>query len=82
MRYCVIKNTDTIIDGSDNSDEVMAKNALSSGCNNDGYEILSEEEFKVREAEFPIVIPKTEMDLLRQQIATSQGAIDFILMNF
>jgi hypothetical protein len=30
----------------------------------------------------PVIPPKTELELLKEQVTETQGAIDFILMNF
>lgn len=48
MKYCVIKNTIKVIDGSDNLEEIMFKNAESAGFTNEEVEILSEEEYQSR----------------------------------
>lgn len=42
MRYCVIKNTTTLIDGSENSKEIMLENAANSGFTSAYIEILTE----------------------------------------
>lgn len=51
MKYCVIKGTVTVIDGSNNSSEIMIINAKSSGFNENEVEIISEEEFEERKLE-------------------------------
>lgn len=48
MKYCVIKNTTKIIDGSKNPIEIMLQNAQSAGFTEDEIEILTEEEYQVR----------------------------------
>jgi len=50
MKYCVIKNTTTIIDGSKNPIEVMYKNATSAGFSESEVEILTAEEYGARKA--------------------------------
>lgn len=50
MKYCVIKNTTKIIDGSENLQEVMLQNAENAGFTAEEIEILTEEEFEVRKA--------------------------------
>lgn len=68
MKYCVIKNTITVIDGSDNSDEIMRENALSAGIAE--FEILIEEEFKARvESLPPVPQPPTELKVLQDEVA-------------
>lgn len=54
MKYCVIKNTTTIIDGSDNADAVMIQNALNAGFVETEVEILTEEEYGARKALEPV----------------------------
>lgn len=81
MKYCVIKNTITVIDGSSNSDGIMRKNALSAGIAE--FEILTEDEYKDRVESLPLVPqPQTELEILKKQVSENQGAIDFIVMNF
>lgn len=48
MRYCVIKNTTKVIDGSDNSIDVMLQNARNAGFSEDEIEILTEKEYEER----------------------------------
>lgn len=48
MRYCVVKNTTIVIDGSDNQAEIMLQNALNAGFSENEVEILSEEEYQAR----------------------------------
>lgn len=58
MKYCVVKNTTTVIDGSDNPREVMLKNALSAGFSESQVEILTESEYLARKAPEPILTPQ------------------------
>lgn len=51
MKYCVVKNTLIVIDGSENLEEVMYENALSAGFTEDKVEILTEEEYQLRVSE-------------------------------
>lgn len=48
MRYCVIKNTTKVIDGSENPIEVMLQNAQNAGFTAEEVEILTEEEYEKR----------------------------------
>lgn len=48
MRYCVIKNTTKVIDGSENPIEVMLQNARNAGFTAEEVEILTEEEYEER----------------------------------
>ena len=52
MKYCVIKDTTTVIDGSDNPAEIMAMNAQNAGVTD--FELLTEEEYLARKATEPI----------------------------
>lgn len=58
MRYCVVENTTKVIDGSDNSTEMMIQNALNSGFTEGKIEILTESEYLSRKKLEPRV-PKT-----------------------
>jgi len=53
MRYCVIKNTVTVIDGSDNPDDVMLQNAANINFTPEQVEILSEVEYLQRVDSIP-----------------------------
>lgn len=76
MRYCVVKNTTTIIDGSKNSQEVMLQNAENAGFAENEVEILTEEEYKARKALEPIP-PKelTEIEQLRLEQAQANAEL-------
>ena len=83
MRYCVLKGTVTVIDGSENLDDMMMQNAVNAGFTVDQVEILNDADFKLRDDSIlKPVVPKTELELLKAKVATNQGAIDYILMNF
>lgn len=62
MKYCVIKNTTTIIDGSENPREIMLQNALNAGFTESDVEILTQEEYQARKSQEPqpLPIPTTE----------------------
>jgi hypothetical protein len=63
MRYCVIKNTTTIIDGSENPIEIMLQNAQNAGFSENEVEILTEEEYLQRvEAEPKPIQPPTDKE--------------------
>lgn len=53
MRYCVIKGTTKIIDGSNNSFEFMLQNAKNAGFSEEDIEILSEEAYEAIKPEVP-----------------------------
>lgn len=50
MKYCVIKNTTKVIDGSENPIEIMLQNAENAGFTEAEVEILTEEEYEARKA--------------------------------
>lgn len=65
LKYCVIKNTVTVIDGSENSIESMLVNVQNAGFTESEVEILTEEEYQARK-ELEPVSPKepTQEDYL------------------
>ena len=54
MKYCVIKDTTKVIDGSENPIEVMLSNAFGAGYTEDKIEILTEEEYEARKLLEPV----------------------------
>ena len=48
MKYCVKKDTVIVIDGSENSKEIMLQNAKNMGFTENEVEIITEEEYKTR----------------------------------
>ena len=71
MKYCVIKDTIQVIDGSENSEEVMYYDASKTGkgYSKDQVEILTEEEYKVRVDSLPSpVVQKTELEILQETV--------------
>ena len=67
MRYCVVKDTAIVIDGSENPTEIMEQNALNAGIAD--FEILTEEEYLARkalEAEQPR--KKTQLEILQETV--------------
>lgn len=69
MKYCAIKNTTIVIDGSENPIEIMLQNVESAGFTEVDIEILTEEEFEARKALEPIP-PQTptENEILRDYV--------------
>ena len=65
IKYCVIKGTATVIDGSANSAEIMASNAQNAGITD--FEILTEEEYQARKALEPIP-PEKEIGQLKSRL--------------
>lgn len=77
MKYCVIKDTTTVIDGSDNSIEIMLQNAQNAGFTETEIEILTEEEYQARKdlEPKPITEPTTE-----ERLQMAEDTILFMLM--
>jgi len=67
MLYCVAINTTKIVDGSDNPEEVMIENAINSGYKKEEVEIITEEEYKLRIEQNPIVNEKTPIEILQNE---------------
>ena len=57
MKYCVVKNTTIVIDGSDNPAEIMLQNAQSAGFTASEVEVLTGEEYQARKALEPVPVP-------------------------
>lgn len=76
MKYCVIKNTTKVIDGSENPLEIMLQNARNAGFTENEVEILTEEEYQTRvELEpKPIELPNTN-----ERIEMLEDTINFLL---
>ena len=68
MRYCVKKDTTIVIDGSNNSDEIMLKNASNCGFTKDEVEIITEDEFKKRLEKVQVVKVPTEQEKINAQL--------------
>lgn len=77
MRYCVIKNTTKIIDGSYNGEEVMLENAFKAGFTNEQVEILTQEQFDERKSLEPKPIKDPSE---KERIAELEQIINMILM--
>lgn len=77
MKYCVIKNTTIIIDGSENPFTTMLENSLSAGFQESEVEILTEEEYQARKAleTQPIQTPSTE-----ERLQVAEDTLMFLLM--
>lgn len=62
MRYCVVKDTTIIVDGSLNTDNVMLQNARTAGFTADQVEILTQAEYDERKAleSKPLPVPTAE----------------------
>lgn len=69
LKYCVIKNTTKVIDGSNNTADIMLQNAQNTGFIESEVEILTEAEYQARKELEPMQ-PKepTKEELLEQRI--------------
>lgn len=78
MKYCVIKNTTKVIDGSDNPIEFMLKNAQNAGYSESEVEILSKEEYEARKALEPKspIVNQDEVLKSKIEVATINTLID------
>lgn len=77
MKYCVIKDTVKVIDGSENPADVMLQNAQNAGFPEWEVEILTEEEYLARvEAEPKPPQPPTEGERLE---ALELAMLDMVL---
>lgn len=79
MKYCVVKNTIKIIDGSENPKDIMLLNAINAGFNpgpiESEVEILTEEELEARKALEPVVqqpLTEEQQRLLDLETAMTQ----------
>ena len=77
MKYCVIKDTTKVIDGSDNPMEIMLQNAQSAGFVEADIEILTAEEYEVKKALEPIPphppSPEEKITQLEQSLAETNA---------
>ena len=77
MKYCVIKGTIKVIDGSENPLEVMLQNATNAGFTDAEVEILTEEEYQSRKALEPKP-PQLPTDKERLE-ALEQAMLEMVL---
>lgn len=77
MKYCVIKNTTKVIDGSNNFLEIMLQNAINAGYLETEIEILTEEEYQSRKANEPI--PPHPLSA-EERISMAEQAINDLIM--
>jgi hypothetical protein len=69
MKYCVIKDTTKIVDGSENSQDIMLRNAINAGLTAEEIEIFTEEEFETRKALEPTLPQEpTEIEMMRDYV--------------
>lgn len=76
MKYCVVRNTTKVIDGSDNPPEIMLQNAINSGFEESEIEMLTEEEYKARKALEPQPAPTPSVE---ERLAIAEETINIIL---
>lgn len=78
MKYCVVTNTTTVIDGSNNPREIMLENALNAGFSESEVEILTEEEYEERLDSEPKPIPTPTSE---ERIKELEEMVLFLMMN-
>lgn len=76
MKYCVIKDTTQVIDGSNNSEETMLQNAQNAGFTENEVEILTAEEYQAKKELEPVSPqpPTTE-----ERLQSAEDTILFLL---
>ena len=77
MKYCVVKDTIKVIDGSDNPLEIMLQNALNAGFTESEVEILTEEEYQARRESEPVEPSKPTVS--KRLEALEQAMLELIL---
>ena len=77
MKYCVVRNTTTVIDGSENSIEIMLQNAQNAGFSKDEVEVLTEEEYQARRVSEPVEPSKPTVS--ERLEALEQAMLELIL---
>jgi hypothetical protein len=88
MKYCVLKNTIKVVDGSDNDQVIMIQNAANSGFTESEVEILTEEQYHVRLSAIPVLPqPKTETelkieDIERDSLTDREILLDLLMWKF
>ena len=75
MRYCVKKDSTILVDGSENSKEIMLENALNCGFTKDEVEIITEDEFQKRLEKVQVVKVPTEQEKLNAQLLQQNAEI-------
>lgn len=78
MKYCVIKDTIKVIDGSDNPLEIMLQNALNAGFSESGVETLSEAEYQARLGAEPKPLPQPTD---KERIEALESALLEVVLN-
>jgi hypothetical protein len=77
IKYCVIKNTAKIIDGSENKQEIMLQNAENAGFKAEEVEMLTKEEFEERKALEPTLPQEPTTD---ERLQAVEEALLFITL--
>ena len=81
VRYCVVKGTTIVIDGSLNPEGVLIQNALNAGYDKEQVEILTQEQYDERKALVPIPKPPlSEIEKLRLEQAQSNAELVQLIM--
>lgn len=81
MRYCVIKDTTTVIDGSRNADNIMLQNAINAGFIAEQVEILNQQQYEERKSTEPKPEPEiNEVEKLRLEQAQANAELVQLIM--
>lgn len=62
MKYCVVKDTIKVIDGSENPIELMLQNARNAGFTENEVEIITEEEYLARKQLEPQLLQEPTLE--------------------
>lgn len=78
MKYCVIKDTTKVIDGSENPIGIMLQNAQNAGFTETEVDILTVEEYQKRKASEPqpVVVDQDEILKAKIELTTINTLID------
>ena len=86
MRVCIKKSTGVLIEmQSDAKEGTLIENALSAGYVHEEIEektVTEVEYLQILDMQPELARHKTETELLKEQISTMQGVLDFIIMNY
>ena len=77
MKYCVVKYTVNVIDGSINNKTIMLQNAINIGFSENEVEILTEEEYQARVELEPKPIEEPSIE---ERVKTTEETIMMLLM--
>jgi len=76
MKYCVLKNTVKVIDGSENNQTTMIQNSSHAGFVESEVEIITQAEYEQRLAIIPVVVPTATPKIINSPMLPTQTQID------